>query len=186
MKKTLVLAAVALAGVSALLIAPGCASARPNQDPTGRMFPRVEGESLSGVDTVLPDALAGEPTVLLVGYVQATQFDLDRWLVGLLQAGTPAKLVEVPTIEGLVPTVISGWIDSGMRSGIPSEDWGSVVTVYGGAAAPIVELTGNENPRNGRVLLLDREGRVAWFHDRGFSAAKLLELDAKARALAAR
>ena len=71
-----------------------------------------------------------------------------------------------------------------MRSGIPSEDWPSVATVYGPGAIRIVELTGNERPRNIRVLLLDAGGRIRWFHDRGFSASKLLELDQAALVLA--
>jgi hypothetical protein len=70
-----------------------------------------------------------------------------------------------------------------MRSGIPSEDWASVVTVYGSPAREVVALTGNENGRNMRVLLLDHGGVVRWFHDRGYSAGKMLELDAAARAL---
>jgi hypothetical protein len=60
-----------------------------------------------------------------------------------------------------------------------------VVCVYGGDAKKIVAITGNEQPRNGRIFLLDAEGKVVWFHDRGFSAGKLTELDAKARELSA-
>ena len=114
--------------------------------------------------------------MLLIGYVQRAQFDADRWLVGLLQAPPPVRILEVPTIKGLFPRVIAGTIDEGMRSGIPSEDWGVVVTLYGSDANKLVELTGNENGRNIRVLLVDADGVVRWFHDRGFSAGKLLEL----------
>ena len=46
-----------------------------------------------------------------------------------------------------------------------------------------VEFTGNEKPRNMRVVLLDAEGRIRWFHDRGFSAGKVVELDALVRSL---
>jgi hypothetical protein len=84
---------------------------------------------------------------------------------------------EIPTIDGMLPGMFSGTIDSGMRSGIPNEDWGSVVTVYGAGAAELVRFTGNENGGNARVMLLDDEGVVLWFHDRGYSATKLLELD---------
>ena len=124
--------------------------------------------------------------VLLLGYVQDAQFDGDRWLFGLLQAETPVAIREVPTIKGFVPRLIANGIDSGMRSGIPSEDWASVVTVYGSDASKLVAFTGDENARNMRVLLLDAQGRVAWFHDRGFSAAKLLELDQRAREISNR
>jgi hypothetical protein len=167
----------------ALLLLTACSSRTPRRDPVGETFPAVTGESLAGEEILLPAALAGAPAVLLCGYVQDAQFDADRWLFGLLQAGTPAQIREVPTIPGLFPTLLAGTIDEGMRSGIPSEDWASVVTVYGGDAAKIVALTGDERPRNIRVLLLDAEGRVLWMHDRGFSAGKMLELDRAVRAL---
>ncbi|MDG2143406.1 MAG: hypothetical protein P8N31_07615, partial [Planctomycetota bacterium] len=98
------------------------------------------------------------------------------WLIGLLQATPTAMILEVPAVNGLFPSLIADTIDSGMRSGIPKEDWSSVVTIYGDSASEIVEFTGNENPRNVRVVLLDSNGTVRWFHDRGFSAGKLLEL----------
>ena len=171
---------VGLTGVALLAVVSSCSSTTPNRDPVGEPFPEVEGESLEGEAHTLP---LSEPSVFLVGYDQDAQFDADRWLIGLLQETPPVRIFEVPTLEGLVPRMIAGKIDDGMRSGIPEEDWASVITVYGSDADRIVALTGNEQPRNMRVLLLDAEGRVRWFHDRGFSAAKLLELVRTAREL---
>ena len=148
----------------------------PNRNPVGEAFPAVAGESLAGESIVLPADLAGQPAILLVGYLQQAQFDIDRWLMGLIQAGIALPILELPTIPDLVPTVASGWIDDGMRSGIPEEDWAVVVTLYGSAAQPVAELTGTENGRLARVLLLDATGTVVWFHDRGFSASKAIEL----------
>jgi len=176
------LAAAAMIG--ALLSLLGCGPSKvANRDPVGDAFPSVQGKALSGEAVDIPKAYSGAPVILMVGYLQETQFDLDRWTFGIMQAKPPVKAVEIPTIPGLVPSMISGWIDSGMRSGIPEEDWPAVVCVYGAPAQKIVDLTGNSGGRNGRILLLDGEGRVRWFHDRGFSAAKLAELDAAARAL---
>ncbi len=177
------LAAAAMIG--ALLALLGCGPSKiANRDPVGDAFPSVQGKALSGESVDIPKAYAGAPVILMVGYLQETQFDLDRWTFGIMQAKPPVKAVEIPTIPGLVPSMISGWIDSGMRSGIPEEDWPAVVCVYGAPAQRIVELTGNQGGRNGRIVLLDAQGNVRWFHDRGFSAAKLAELDAAARALA--
>ena len=166
------LGAALVAGIPFLAVS-SCANTVENRDPTGERLPRVEGETLEGEPRTLP---LEEPTVLLVGYVQRAQFDADRWLVGLLQAPPAVRILEVPTIDGLFPRLIAGNIDAGMRSGIPNEDWESVVTLYGSDARDIVELTGNEHGRNIRVLLVDSGGVVRWFHDRGFSAGKLLEL----------
>ena len=154
-----------------------------NRTPIGEAFPTVEGESLDGEQIQLPAEVAGGPAILLLGYDQDAQFDADRWLFGILQAETPVSILEVPTIPGLVPSWLNNKIDSGMRAGIPSEDWASVVTVYGDDAKRLVEFTGSREPRNMRVLLLDGSGTVRWIHDRGFSAGVLLELDSLARTL---
>ena len=73
-------------------------------------------------------------------------------------------------------------IDSGMRSGIPEEDWAAVVTVYE-EADKLAAFTGNEAGRNGRVLLLDGEGQVVFYHDRGYSVGSLKKLVAARDAL---
>ena len=161
---------------------PGCASSVKNRDPSGERFPTVLGESLEGEEVRLPDDFRGRPLVLLVGFEQDAQFDADRWLLGLLQSALEVEVREVPTIEGFIPGLLSGRIDQGMRDGIPHEDWAAVVTVYDDAAS-IVEFTGNENGNNIRVLLLDGSGAVRWFHDRGYSAGKLLELKAVVESL---
>ena len=69
-----------------------------------------------------------------------------------------------------------------MRNGIPEEDWGIVITVYKDAEK-IARFLGNNNPRNVRAVLLDKAGEVRWFHDRGFSADKAIELDTLVRQL---
>ena len=169
--------------LSSLFLAASCSSSTPLRDPAGELFPAVSGESLEGQAMTLPVDLGAKPAILLAGYEMETQFDIDRWILGLTQAGTPVQLLEIPTIPGMFPGLYSGFIDDGMRKGIPEEDWGVVVTVYGGDASKIAELTGTEKGRNARVFLLDEAGRIAWFTDRGYSASQLLELDALAREL---
>ena len=128
-----------------LLTLAACSSPLPNRQPVGETFPAVQGKSLTGDPIALPPK---EPAVLLVGYLQEAQFDADRWLYGLLQAQPPVRILEVPTIPGLFPSLFAGKIDEGMRQGIPSEDWASVVTVYGDPAQPIARLTGTERGQN--------------------------------------
>jgi hypothetical protein len=88
---------------------------------------------------------------------------------------TNIKAYEIPTIQGLFPRMFKSSIDEGMRKGIPKELWGGVITIYGDGAK-VQEFTGNENPNNARVLLLDPMGKVIYFHDRGFSVLALNEL----------
>ena len=164
--------AVGIAAVTLVSMTGGCAATMPNRDPTGMVFPSVRGQSLEKERIEIPAAFAGGPAVLLIGYKQSAQFDIDRWLMGLMQANAKAQIVEIPTIPGLVPTIASGWIDDGMRSGIPKEDWGSVVTLYGRAAKPVAALTGTESGQRARIVVLDAMGKVVWFDDEGYSARK--------------
>ena len=160
----------------AVTLTAACAVRSPSRNPVGEVFPSVEARRLDDRVLSLPVDLAGRPAVLLVGYDQGAQFDADRWLLGLLQLDLDVSIYEVPTIPGALVGLFSERIDSGMRSGIPSEDWGVVATAYGDAGEAIESFTGSEGPRNMRVLLLDSTGVVRWFHDRGYSAGTLLRL----------
>lgn len=162
-----------------------CGTTYARRDPTGEPFPTVNGTSLAGDAVQLPATGAGAPMLLLVGYEQEAQFDLDRWLLGLDAAGWRVRSFEVPTLPGLFPRLLAGTIDGGMRRGIPAEDWASIVTVYGDAAT-IAAFTGNDDGLTGRVLLLDATGKVVFFHDRGFSVGSLQRLQQALAALPTR
>jgi hypothetical protein len=138
-------------------------------------FPTVHGENLNKEKITLPDAYRGKNTLLLIGYQQKTQFDIDRWILGVLQADIPVEIVEVPTIAGMMPQMVQGFINNGMRRGIPTADWASVVTVYEDAPK-IIEALGNERPQSAYAVLLDRQGKIVWTSNIGYSASQVLEL----------
>jgi len=161
----------------------GCSkSVIQNQDASGKNFPAVSAQLLTGEKIELPSYLVGAPAVMFIGYVQNAQFDIDRWVLGLNQVGAKVKLIEVPTIQGMIPGIIKDSIDNGMRSGIPQEDWPLVATVYKDADK-IAKFTGTERPLNARVLLLDKTGSIVWFFDRGYSPTYVLELAEKIKTL---
>lgn len=181
-RRPFVLTALCLMLFATILSFTSCSTTYPRRDPTGEAFPTVTGTSLAGDAVTFPDVGRGAPLLLLIGYEQDTQFDLDRWIQALEAAGAKVRTYELPTIPGLTPRLFSGFIDGGMRRGIPQEDWFAVVTVYGDAAK-VAEFTGNDDGLPGRIVLLDRDGRVAFFHDRGYSLGTLKQLLAKLAAL---
>ena len=140
-----------------------------------KVFPTVQGKSLADEAITIPDSYRGKVTVLLIGYQQKTQFDIDRWILGILQADIPVTIVEVPTIAGMMPQMVQGFIDNGMRSGIPKNDWASVVTVYEDAGK-IIQALGNERPQSARVVLLDKQGQIVWTSNLGYSAEQIVAL----------
>jgi len=153
----------------------GCSTTFVNRNPVGELFPTVKGQSLTEEEKELPTYFRNEEVVLLLGYKQDSQFDIDRWLIGLDMTETKIKAYEISTIQGLFPRMFQSVIDNGMRKGIPKELWGGVITIYGDGAT-VQEFTGNENPNNAIVLILDQKGKVIYFHDRGFSVLALNEL----------
>ncbi len=161
--------------ITLALFVSACATQYPNQNPVGQPFPTVTGQSLEKQPKQLPKDLPNEPVVLLLGYVQDAQFDIDRWFIGLDMTKTPVTAMEIPTIQGMFPRMFKTQIDDGMRSGIPKELWGGVITVYKDGAK-LQQFTGNDRPNNARVLLLDSDRNIAYFHDRGFSVLALNEL----------
>lgn len=158
------------------ILITGCTTTYEPRDPVGEKFPDVRAEVLTGDQVHIPGVFKDQSVLLLVGYIQDSQFDIDRWLLALKQLKTPINIAEIPAIQGVFPRMISSKINEGMKSGIPEEDWKIVFTVYNDAEK-IAGFLGNTKPRNTRVALIDKDGIVRWFHDRGFSSDKAIELD---------
>lgn len=157
------------------LLLAGCSSEYPNKDITGQQFPTVVGTTLEKKSLSIPTDLTDDFTLLLIGYVQNSQFDIDRWLIALDVTNTQIKVYEVPTIQGLFPEMFSTVIDNGMRAGIPKPLWQGVVTIYDDGEK-IQTFTGNENISNTRVVLLNNKGEIVYFYDQGFAIDALNQL----------
>ena len=155
----------------------GCSTQYANQAITGQNFPAVNGESLAKEAVNIPADFKGKTTLLLVGYKQNSQFDIDRWLIGLDMTNTLVDVYEIPTIQGMFPRMFSTMIDNGMRAGIPKSLWKGVITVYRDGET-VQKFTGNENPNNARVLLLNEQGVVTYMYDEGFSVEALNQVRA--------
>lgn len=161
MRTALMVAVVLVAGVSSA----GVAGA---SEPVGKVFPRVSGTSLGGEKVVLPDEVAGSPAVLLVAYRRGAQADVDRWREFIESSFPELPWLEVPAISSPIWRPLSGWIDNGMRGGVPRSLWPKVVTLYGDAKI-VVEFLGRAPAPVTHVVVLDRSGRVAFFDATGFS-----------------
>lgn len=163
-------------GLLLVLLLNSCANYEyPSQVSIGDKMIEATGESLEGKTVVMPQDFSGQETLLLFGYKQDSQFDIDRWLIGLDMTQTQVAVYEIPTIQGMLPRMFSGFIDSGMRKGIPKQLWKGVVTVYADGDK-VQRFTGNLNPNNARVMLLNKEGTIVYFYDQGFSVEALNEV----------
>lgn len=96
-------------------------------------FPEIEGSSLSLVDHRLPGTLAGAANLVLIAFRQWQQRDVDSWVptANALATEYPGfRVYELPVISKLYRPV-AGFIDGGMRSGIPAQAVRDMtITVY--------------------------------------------------------
>jgi hypothetical protein len=138
------------------------------RSPVGRRLPEVVGSALSRQRVRLPDDLAGAPAVLLVAYERRAQDDVDRWSAFLTREAPDTVVCEVPTIPSLVWRPLAGWIDSGMRAGVPRELWPRVVTLYRDGAK-LRDFLGDRGGGRCHATLIDAAGWVRWFSAAGFS-----------------
>ena len=151
--------------IATFLMITACSTPYPNQQLVGQQFPAISGSNLNKEEVKMPDNVLGKPALFLVGYVQDTQFDIDRWLIGLDMKEVDVVAYELPAIAGMFPRMFSTKIDNGMRRGIPKELWGGVITIYKDGEK-VQQFTGNENPNNARVMFVDAKGKIVYFYDR--------------------
>ncbi len=154
------------------LFISACSTSHQNQSVVGNTLPVMMGETLEKQTVEMPTMFSDPLTLLLIGYKQDSQFDIDRWLIGLDMTKTEVSVFEVPAIQGMFPRMFSTQINDGMRRGIPKELWKGVITLYADGDA-MQAFTGNENGNNARVMLVNNQGKVMYFYDRGFSVSSL-------------
>jgi hypothetical protein len=160
---------------------PEAGAGRSESPLVGRRFPVVSGRALSGDTVRFPDDLAGAPALLLCAYRRCAQDDIGQWAA--VAGKLPGLAVyELPIIPSRLWRPLQGWIDGGMRGGVPPALWARTVTLYeeGEAARAFI---GDSGGCRAQVVLLDAAGVVAFHDARGFSADGAAALAAAVAAL---
>jgi hypothetical protein len=148
----------------------------------GRRFPSVAGQALSGAEVRFPDDLAGAPALLLCAYRRGTQADADRWAAFAGRELPGLAVYELPIIPSPLWRPLQGWIDGGMRGGVPPALWSHTVTLYAEGAAARA-FVGDSGGLRTQVVLLDAAGLVVHHDAGGFTTSGAEALAAAARAL---
>tara|TARA_R100000657_G_C4624428_1_gene73891 strand:+ start:78 stop:533 length:456 start_codon:yes stop_codon:yes gene_type:complete len=142
-------------------------------------FPTITAENLNKESITLPDDLAGNPALVLIAYQRQQQDNVNTWLGHLdtiEQAIPGVRIIETPTISSMKWGWFSGFIDGGMRSGIPDEQARArTITLYT-KVGKFNEALGIESTKTIYAVLLDDEGRVIEMVEGDYSDAKLARL----------
>lgn len=147
----------------------------PDDLPNNEKFPELKAETLSGKKITFPSVTEGKYALILMAFRRGTQPKVDSWLnpfIGEFGAKPNVTFYEIPMISGGWK-IIGGWIDSGMRQGVPEQKHDHVATYYG----PLKKFTDalNIDDLSGcYVFLLNPEGEIIW-RETGWAEKNKLE-----------
>ena len=150
-----------------------------DHSPAGRSpalhFPRIVAATLSGTTLVLPDSLDTSLGIVMLAFRRHAQAVVDSWMTPLarrLAGHDVVRLYEVPMLAGGW-RVMSGFIDNGMRSGIPAHKHGMVATYYGDVHRVRAAL-GIHDLDSAYIYLMKADGEIQW-HAEGWAAPRRIE-----------
>ncbi|MEQ9206451.1 MAG: hypothetical protein RLN78_03710 [Phycisphaerales bacterium] len=142
-------------------------------------FPQITAKNLNGDEITLPDDLSGNPALVLVAFKQRQQINVNTWLdrLELIESTIEGvRVIETPTISGKKWGWMAGFIDGGMRSGIPDpEARARTITLFTDVGA-FREALGIETEDSIHAVMLDGQSRVTRIVAGDFDTTKLESL----------
>lgn len=146
-------------------------------------FPVISAENLNREPVTLPTDLAGAPALVLVAYKQRQQLNVNTWLdrMSEIESAIPGvRVIETPTISSGRWGWMAGFIDGGMRSGIPDPSARArTITLYTDVSlfnqALMIGSTDTIH-----AVLLDADGEVRAIVSGDYNAEKLDQLARRA------
>jgi hypothetical protein len=127
-------------------------------------FPAVQGKNLNGRSFSLPADFGGELNVVLIAFKREQQADVDTWtpmLRRLADTHQRVRVYELPTLPRTLK-LIRGFIDGGMRGGIPDTAVrAATITLYIDKT-PFKQAINIFTEDQIQVVLADRTGRIHW------------------------
>ena len=129
-------------------------------------LPRLEFENVPGKKVTLPDAAAGHPAVLVIGFSHASQKQTKPWSEKLNHAYSPGSLVLVFSVAALedVPRLVRGMATHGIRGGVPAEQREHFLLLFQ-HEKELKQAAQFTAPDDAYLLILGPDGSIVWrFH----------------------
>lgn len=142
-------------------------------------FPAIEGENLLGKKIALPQAGAGHPAVIVIGFTHASQSQTKAWSAQLHREVATYSLAVLED----VPRLVRGMAVGGIKSGVPQEQRERFLLVFRGEKE-LKEAVGFDRPNDAYIVLLDAAGVIRWRFHGALNDASLADLKSQLADLA--
>jgi hypothetical protein len=130
----------------------------------GRRFPNLRARDLEGTVLELPQALTGDPSIVIVAFQRRQQATVDTWVPWLSELRERLPGIEIYE----VPTIARRWlparrmIDGGMRAGIPDPSTRRrTLTTYTDVTT-VLDALALDGTNTIVVCVVDAEGTILW------------------------
>ncbi|MHB9026519.1 MAG: hypothetical protein ACYC7E_20480 [Armatimonadota bacterium] len=143
----------------------------------GEPFPELHGTTLTGEPLMLPDDLAGQVGLLVMGFDYAVRFEVEEWArhVAMRYGELPGLAFYTMPMIGGIGRLMRSVIDTAMVRETPPEAQSRVLTVYGDLRW-LRKRLGITDPSRAHIFLIGRTGRLVWHADGSLTAEKSAEL----------
>ena len=127
----------------------------------GAAMPHTEAETLSGKKIVLPDAVLGHPTIVVIGFTKRSQSQTSAWSTQLAKdyANEPRLQRYAFAVLDDVPSFIRGIVISSIQRGVPKEQQDAFI-ILTHDAKPWRDLAAITAPNDAYVILFDETAHV--------------------------
>src|SRR5579862_5734053 len=122
-----------------------------------QQFPRVEGENLLGEKVTLPDAAAGRPTAIVIGFTHASQKQVKSWGASVQEE---LPIYSMAVLED-APKLVRGMAFRGIKGSVPEEQRGRFLVIYQ-HEKELKQAAGFDQPDEAYVFLLDKDSAIHW------------------------
>jgi hypothetical protein len=139
-------------------------------------FPSLTAETLAGNKITLPEAVKGKKAFLVIAFERKAQSQADDWYEVYAKQFQAEGYVfyELPMISSMWKWM-SGFIDSGMRSGVPSYKHNNVATYYG-PLDEYIKAFGVKDRSLVYVFTLNEQGEIVGRTSGGVEPGKIMQL----------
>jgi hypothetical protein len=147
----------------------GIAIASAQTLPPGTTIPQIKGATLEDQDIILPDAVRGKVTLLIITFSKAAG-ELGRgWNDPFFKDYPQDDKVTSYAIAMLedVPSLLRGVVRGGIKKGVPSSMRRRFLTVNRDENQ-WKQYVGLKNDKEPYLLLLDRNSQLQWIHHGAF------------------